>query len=481
MLKMFITLKVWQVLVLVLIVCGIVGGFYAAYGRASTSSASSASSLLPANARLVRVQYGNLTNSVSASGSVVLPNTDDLTFGGAGTVQELNVEVGDTVKKGEVLAALDNASILSLQVAVTSAKVALEDAQDALQNATTQGLADAQRAVVEAQQQLANAQTQGPINIASAEYAVSQAEQNYGNSIIQYMDNKITAQDLENAQTELQTANLNLETAQQDANTTVANAQDNLTAAEQALATAQLSSPDFELKQEQAASAQAALVQAEENLGNATLVAPFDGFISAVNIQAGQPVSAGTVALEITDPTDIQVSATVDEIDVPQVQVGQNATISLDALPNDTFSGVVSAISIIGNSQSGVVSYPVTINLTDPLGVLLRAGMSATATITTQEINNVLLVPSTAISGSSTNNPRVTVLVNGVPEVRAVKLGQTNGTSTEVLSGLNAGDEVVVASAATSSSSSSSSSRGGLGIGIGGFGGGGIGFSIGGR
>jgi len=477
MLKIFITLKAWQVVVLLLIVFGIVGGFYGAYGRASSASTSSSS--LPANARLVRVQYGNLTNSVSASGSLVFANIDGLTFGSAGTVQEVNAGVGDSVKQGDVLAELDNATILSWQESVTSAKIALMDAQDALQNAQTQDVADAQRAVVEAQQQLSNAQTQGPLNIANAQYAADNASQNYNDSLARFMSGSISAQELENASTQLQTANLNLEIAKQNADTAVANAQDNLTAAEQALANTGPGSLALELKQQQVASAQAALDEALATPGNATMVAPFDGIVSAVNIVAGQTVSAGTVAIEIVDPSVVEVSATVDEIDVPQVQVGQKVTISLDALPNDEFSGVVSSISLIGNSQSGVVSYPVTINVTLPSGVQLRQGMSATATITTQEVDNVLLVPATAISGSSSTNPTVTVMVNGVPEVRAVKVGQSNGTSTQVVSGLNAGDEVVVTSTSTSTSSTSSStSRGGLGIG--GFGGGGAVF-IGGR
>jgi HlyD family secretion protein len=468
MIKMFITLKAWQVVVLLLIIFGIVGGFYAAYGRTSASGASSA---LSTNERLVRVQYGNLTNSVSASGSLVLPNTDGLTFGGAGTVQEVNVEVSDAVKKGDVLAKLDNASILSLQQSVTSAKIALQNAQDALQNAQTQGVADAQRAVVEAQQQLSNAQTQGPLNIANAQYAADNAQENYNDSLAQFMTGKITAQELDNSRTQLEMANLNLEIAKQNADKAVADAQDNLTAAEQALANTGPGSLDIELKQQQVASAQAVLDNAEAALGNATLVAPFDGIVSQVNVDAGQTVSAGTVAIVIIDPSNVEMSATVDEIDVPQVQVGQKVVVSLDALPNDEFSGVVSTISIVGNSQSGVVSYPVTIKLTDPSGVQLRQGMSATATITTQEVDNVLLVPAAAISSSSTN-PTVTVMVNGVPEVRSVKVGQSNDQYTEIVSGLNAGDEVVITSASTSSSSSSSSSRGGFGIG--GFGGGGI-------
>jgi len=467
MIKMFINLKIWQAALLLLIVCGIVGGFYAAFGRASTSSASSS---LSSNERLVRVQYGNLTNSVSASGSLVLANQENLSFGSAGTVQEVNVAVGDSVKKGDVLAELDNSTMLSLQGSVTSAKIALRNAQQALQNAQTQGIADAQRAVVEAQQQLSNAQTQGPLNIAAAQNAVDTATQNYNDVLARFMNGTATSQNLENAQIQLDTANLNLEIAQQNADTAIANAQDNLTAAEQALANTGPGSLDLELKQQQVTSAQAALDDALASLGNATLAAPFDGIISTVNIDAGQTVSNGAVAIVIIDPSDVEMSATVDEIDVPQVKVGQKVAVSLDALPDDEFSGVVSSISLIGNSQSGVVSYPVTIDLTVPSGVQLRQGMSATATITTQEVDNVLLVPAAAISNSSTN-PTVTVMVNGVPEVRSVKVGQSNDTYTQVLSGLSAGDEVVVAYTSSSSSSSSSSSRGDFGIG--GFGGGG--------
>jgi len=467
MIKMFINLKIWQAALLLLIVCGIVGGFYAAFGRASTSSASSS---LSSNERLVRVQYGNLTNSVSASGSLVLANQENLSFGSAGTVQEVNVAVGDSVKKGDVLAELDNSTMLSLQGSVTSAKIALRNAQQALQNAQTQGIADAQRAVVEAQQQLSNAQTQGPLNIAAAQNAVDTATQNYNDVLARFMNGTATSQNLENAQIQLDTANLNLEIAQQNADTAIANAQDNLTAAEQALANTGPGSLDLELKQQQVTSAQAALDDALASLGNATLAAPFDGIISTVNIEAGQTVSNGAVAIVIIDPSDVEMSATVDEIDVPQVKVGQKVAVSLDALPDDEFSGVVSSISLIGNSQSGVVSYPVTIDLTVPSGVQLRQGMSATATITTQEVDNVLLVPAAAISNSSTN-PTVTVMVNGVPEVRSVKVGQSNDTYTQVLSGLSAGDEVVVAYTSSSSSSSSSSSRGDFGIG--GFGGGG--------
>ncbi len=85
------------------------------------------------------------------------------------------------------------------QEAVASARIALRDAQDALEKAQTQDIADAQRAVEEAQQQLSNAQTQGPLNIANAEYAVDNASQNYNDSLARFMSGSITGQELENA------------------------------------------------------------------------------------------------------------------------------------------------------------------------------------------------------------------------------------------------------------------------------------------
>jgi len=472
MLKIFITLKAWQVVVLLLVVFGIVGGFYGAFGR---SIASSTSSSLPANARLVQVQYGNLTSSISASGSLVFGNKEDLTFGSAGTVQEVNAEVGDSVKKGDVLAKLDNTSILSLQQAVASARVDLENARNALEDTqnpyTELGIATANATVQQAQQQLADAQARGPLDVADKEYTVTQDENAYGDSIVNYMDNKITLDDMNKAERAWERAKLDLDTAKQNADKAVLDAQNNLAAAESALGNMAVDPLDVALKQAQLSSAQSALDNALAKLGNATMVAPFDGIVSAVNLVAGQMVSAGTVSLEIVDPSDVEVSTTVDEIDIAQVQQGQKATISLDALSGTEFSGEVSSISTFANSQSGVVSYPVTIKLTVPSGVQLREGMSATATITTQEVDNVLLVPATAISGSSSTNPTVRVMVNGTPEVRSVKLGVSNDTSTEIVSGLSAGDMVVVTSTSTSSSSSSSSSQGSFGIG--GFGGGG--------
>jgi len=482
MLKMFITLKAWQVVVLVLIVCGIVGGFYAAYGRASSSSSLSTASSLSTNTKLVQVQYGNLTSSVSASGSLAYATSKELTFDSAGTVAAIYVEKDSSVKEGDVLAKLDSTSVESQEVAVASAQIAVRDAEDALEKAqnpyTELELAAANATVQQAQQRLLNAQTQGPLDIADAEYAVSQAEDAYADSIDSYWNNKITLDDLNKAERAWERAKLDLDTAKQDANKAVLSAQQTLVDAQDALANMTVDPLEVALKQSNLDSAKATLNNATAKLASAKegypVVAPFDGVVAEVDVVSGDDVNANTVVLKLVDPSVFEVSATVDEVDISQVQVGQQATISLDALTNVELSGNVSSISAFANSQSGVVSYSVTILVTSiPSGVQLRQGMSATATITNQLATNVLLVPTKAISNSSTN-PTVTVMVNGVPEVRAVKVGESNDEYTEIVSGLNAGEEVVVTSTTSSTSSSSSSSSQGGFTGGGGFPGGGM-------
>ena len=104
-------LKLWQVVVLVVVMLGVGGGVYGVYSWATGSEADT----LPDNVQLVQVQYGDLVNSVSASGSLVFAVKEQLTFGSAGTVAELTVQEGDAVEEGQVLAKLDSASIISLQ------------------------------------------------------------------------------------------------------------------------------------------------------------------------------------------------------------------------------------------------------------------------------------------------------------------------------------------------------------------------------
>jgi len=132
----------------------------------------------------------------------------------------------------------------------------------------------------------------------------------------------------------------------------------------------------------------------------------------------------------------------IDEIDVSKVKLGQEALITLDALPGKEVEGRVTFISPASTIETGVVFYKTTIVLQNP-DAELKDGMSANAEIILEQHNDVLLVPNRAIQGSL-EKPWVEVLVNGKYESKNITMGLSDGTNTEVLSGLAEGEEVVL-------------------------------------
>ncbi len=142
------------------------------------------------------------------------------------------------------------------------------------------------------------------------------------------------------------------------------------------------------------------------------------------------------------DPSEIKLSGVIDEIDVPKVKLGQEAVITLDALPDKEVKGRVTFISPASTVQTGVVFYETTIALENP-DEELKDGMSASAEIVIEQHDDVLLIPNRAIQGSL-EKPWVQVVTNGQIEERQISMGLNDGMYTEVLSGLEEGEEVVL-------------------------------------
>lgn len=443
-------LKIWQKTLLVALLVGVVSGFSVAYGGASSGSGGEAGI---DGSRLYTVQHGDLTSSIYASGNLVYSTSEQLTFESAGTVEGVYVENDDTVKQGEVLARLDSKSIESLEEAVAQARINLRDAQEGLENAqnpySEPDIAEARDAVERAQAELLDAQERGPIRIADAQYEIEKAQGSYGESISKFMGGKISLSELEQAERSLEIAELNLEMVKLNVDNSLSDAESKLANAEENLQE-MLDGADslvIALKQSELASARAAqddaLAQLELAKEGYPVVAPFDGVVANINVEPGDEVNANTVVIELVDSSAFEVSAIVDEIDVAMLTVGQPATLILDAIPDRDFSGNVSSISAFAQSQSGVVSYPITVSLATPDDVQLREGMSATATIEIELSSNALLVPSSAIGGTG-NTAMIMVMVDGQPQPRLVTLGATDGVQTEVVTGLEEGDEVIV-------------------------------------
>jgi RND family efflux transporter MFP subunit len=191
--------------------------------------------------------------------------------------------------------------------------------------------------------------------------------------------------------------------------------------------------------------AELSLESAELNLEKAVIVAPFDGVVADITITEDKEITAATSAtsaITLVDTSEIEMRGFIDEIDIAMVRLGQEANIILDALPDEEVKGEVAFISPVGTTLAGVVSYDTTITLENPVAGL-RDGMSATAEVIIERRDDVLVIPNRAIWGTLAN-PKAVVLVDGQQEEREITLGLTDGINTEVLSGLEEGEEVVL-------------------------------------
>jgi len=179
------------------------------------------------------------------------------------------------------------------------------------------------------------------------------------------------------------------------------------------------------------------------------ILAPFDGTVVSVGVKKNDVLSAmdysSTGTIQLVDTTAIKFQGLVDEIDILKVKTGQKAMISVDAVPDKTFTGTVSFISPYGTTEtSSVVKFAVTIQL-DPTDVELKGSLTATADVAIYNAENVLVVPLSAVTITPAGS-FVTVISgdNGQTEKRQVTLGIQNFQFAEVLSGLKEGDKVII-------------------------------------
>ncbi len=161
-------------------------------------------------------------------------------------------------------------------------------------------------------------------------------------------------------------------------------------------------------------------------------------------------VSGGQLAaVVLTNVDQFHMTVLVDEIDVRQVAVGQLARLSVDALPDRDLTGRVTEISPVANDVAGVIAYEVTV-VPDASDAPLRAGMSATAIITTAQVDNVVLLPNRYIQLDRENDQAfVYRMVNGAPALQAVELGLRNERESQILAGLTDGDSVALITASS--------------------------------
>jgi len=462
---------------------------------------------LEEEARFAVVERGTVLAAVSASGSVEPQARVGLAFEVPGRVAEVSVEMGDMVEAGDVLARLESEQ-LALQVHQAQAALASAEARLAQLRAGARpeevAAAEANLCAVQAQvsaaaanrDQLEAGASDAQIAAVEAELASAMTQQKTAEDMHKMTMKCFTYYGMEicpalgdletQARYGLNAADKALAAAQAGLDEVLAGADENQIRAARAnvwaaaaqrdaaqarldLALAGATDAQIAAVEAQVAQVRAALDIAELTLERAALYAPFDGVVAAVNVSVGQMVGSGLPAITLVDNSRFHVDVEVDEIDVAQLVEGQPVEVTLDALPDVVLSGTVeriapaamgAALTDAGMAASmgaggsapmdtgviapGVVSYDVTIVL-DSTDAPVRAGMSANATVTVEEVTDALLIPTWLVRiDRHTGQTYVQRRVGGQTERVDIQLGVRGNGVVQVLSGLEEGDEVVL-------------------------------------
>ncbi|MBE0683055.1 MAG: efflux RND transporter periplasmic adaptor subunit [Anaerolineales bacterium] len=365
----------------------------------------------------VPVERGNLVASVGATGSVRARQSATLIWQTNGIVEIVNGEVGSRVSRDDVLASLDKASlnqnIILAEADLVSAQKALED----LLKSDTARL-EAQKAVDKAEKAYEKAynwrmKLNGKIEIIDYYYdfGVLKSRQYKG-----YASEDTIAQ------------------ADKDLALAEARLDDSRRAYERLLS----GSDSAEV-----AAAEARVAAAQSTLNMAYLIAPFDGTITQANPAIGDQVSTGTVGYRIDDLSHLLVDVQVSEVDINSVTVGQASTLTFDAILGREYHGEVVQVGQAGDTVQGVVSFTVTIELTDT-DELVKPGMTAAVNIVVEEVKDVVLIPNRAVRLVDGNRV-VYKLVDGQPVQVKVRLGSSSDISSVIIDGdIKEGDLIIL-------------------------------------
>ncbi len=194
-----------------------------------------------------------------------------------------------------------------------------------------------------------------------------------------------------------------------------------------------------------AASARAALVTANDRLVATRVLAPFAGVITGVRVGEGANYGAGGELATIADATDLYATADLDEVDRPSVSVGQGATLSVTAFPAAALTGRITAVSNSSQSRGGSTVYPMQLTFDRPAdgSLALLPGMTIDVRLTVAARKGVLILPSNAIR-SAGERRYATVRRDGRSTEVEIQTGVRSGGDVEIASGLAEGDVVVL-------------------------------------
>jgi HlyD family secretion protein len=338
----------WFYVILILLLLG-AGAFYF-WGRGEQNGSNQ-------RYRLVRVERGEISSTVTATGTINPVVTVLVGSQVSGTIKALYADFNSRVKEGDIIAQIDPAIF---QAQVDEAKA---------------GVATAQANLANAQANLQSLQA----NLVKAEVAVSDAKRTLDRNVQLMKMSAIAQSALDTAQ-----ANYDSAVAQREANK-----------AQLEVAKAQIESAKAQIEHDKAA-----LRMTETNLRYTTIRSPVNGVVISRNVDVGQTVAASLQAPILftiaKDLTEMQVDTNFSEADIGRIETGQEATFTVDAYPEITFRGKVSEIRNAPQTIQNVVTYDVVIRVANP-DLKLKPGMTANVTLLVAHRDGALRIPNAAL------------------------------------------------------------------------------------
>jgi HlyD family secretion protein len=358
--------------------------------------------------RIAKVARGDVARSVVATGKIQPITKVEVKSKASGIVEKLFVDINNRVKKGQPLAELDQLEIQA-QVEAQRAQLASSEANVGTYEANVE---------------------QDKVNAAAPDLPMYKST----------LDRNL----------EMQKEGIVSRQALDDANKDYLAA---LTRRDSSKAQIGVDSAKLKQAHAQVQQAEASLKQLEEQLGYTTILAPMDGVILSRDVEIGDAVSSilvlgSTATLLMTegDVNEVYVDGKVDEADIAHVYMGQLARIKVESFRDRTFNGKVTKISPMGVEKDNVTTFEVRVSINNPGGEL-KALMTANAEILLDEHKGVLTVPENAVIYDNQKNASVEVpdrkQKDGMRKV-PVTVGLSNGSVTEIVSGLSEGDQVVL-------------------------------------
>ena len=335
-----------------------------------------------------KVAPANIQSSITATGTIEPVTSVTVGTQVSGIVSKLYVDYNSVVKKGQVIAELDKSNLMSQ---LNSAKANLQQMQ---------------------------------ANLRKAQEDLAYQHANFNRYKTLYNKGLVSANDFETARLSYQTASQSVSSVRQQVN-----------------------------------AAQEEVKRAQTNLGYATITSPIDGIVLSKSVEEGQTVAASFSTPELftiaQDLTNMQVVATVDEADIGGVKEGERVTFTVDAYPDETFQGTVKQVRQEATTTNNVVTYEVVISAPNA-NLKLKPGLTANVTIFTAERSGVLSVSSKALRYTPTKETvghmkivdgggksKVWVIEGNTIKSVPVNIGMTDGTHTQILSGVSRGQVIV--------------------------------------